>query len=55
MSRLNLLWPRKFNNDADYSHFLLQQQAFALTPVIVVKSRKFAALFTLGSLCSLGR
>lgn len=28
--------------------------AFALTPVIVLKSRKFAALFTLGSLCSLG-
>ena len=30
-------------------------QALALTPVIVVKSRKFAALFTLGSLFSMGR
>jgi hypothetical protein len=28
--------------------------ALALTPVIVVKSRKFAALFTLGSLFSMG-
>ena len=30
-------------------------QALALTPVIVLKSRKFAALFTLGSLFSMGR
>lgn len=34
---------------------LYEPQAFALSPVIVLKSRKFAALFTLGSVCSLGR
>ena len=30
-------------------------QALALTPVIVLKSRKFAALFTMGSLFSMSR
>ncbi len=34
---------------------LISPQALALSPVIVLKSRKFAALFTFGSLFSLGR
>lgn len=37
------------------SHHVYLLQALALTPVIVFKSRKFAALFTLGSLFSMGR
>lgn len=36
-------------------HEGVSSQALALTPMILVKSRKFAALFTLGSVFSLGR
>ena len=33
----------------------LYHQALALTPMILFKSRKFAALFTFGSVFTLGR
>lgn len=48
-------WIISLYNEHTFHCFFLHTQALALTPMILVKSRKFAALFTMGSVFSLGR